>query len=55
MQITLAWHLILMVVITIILMLRMFSEQDSGLDLSSLFFGTIIVVIWLIYGGIAWW
>lgn len=54
MEIRLTWHLLVMIVITVILIIRMF-KTDGGLDMSFGFFGIILVVIWLIYGGIVLW
>lgn len=55
MQITVTWHLILVIVISIILIIGIFREQEYGLDFSAVFYGLIIVIIWLVYGGIFIW
>lgn len=54
MTITLTWHLILMIVVSIILLIRALSD-DVGLDFSLFFYGIIVVIIWSVYGGIFWW
>lgn len=55
MGVTLTWHLILMVIVTVVLIIKMFTEQEGGLDFSTVFYGIILVILWLIYGGIALW
>lgn len=55
MTITITWHLVLVIVISIILLISIFREQEGGLDLSAFFYGTILLIVWLIYGGIFFW
>jgi len=55
MSITITWHLILMIIISIALIIRIFIDSEGGLDFSSFFYGIIIVIIWAIYGGIFIW
>lgn len=55
MTIQLTWHLLLMIVISIILIIRIFKESEFGLDLSGFFYGAILVVAWSIYGGFFLW
>lgn len=55
MEIKLTWHLLVMIVITVILIIKAFKESDYGLDFSGFFYGVILVVLWLIYGGIVLW
>lgn len=55
MEIKLTWHLLVMIVITVILIVKMFREQEGGLDLSAFFYGAIILIIWAIYGGVFLW
>lgn len=54
MEITLTWHLLVMIVITVLLLIGIFKERD-GLDLSSVFYLVILLIIWLVYGGIFLW
>jgi hypothetical protein len=54
-MITVHWHLIVMIVITIFLLVSIFRESEFGLDLSGFFYGAIIVIMWAIYGGIFLW
>jgi hypothetical protein len=53
-MITVHWHLIVVIVITIFLVIGMF-KQDGPFDFSGLFCVIGLIVLWLIYGGIVWW
>lgn len=55
MQIQLTWHLILMIVLWVFLIVRIFTDSESGLDFSAFFYGILIVITVVIYGGIVWW
>lgn len=55
MEITLTWHFILMIFVSIILIMGVFKEEDSSLDFSNMIYLPILVIIWLIYGGIFIW
>lgn len=55
MTIELTWHLILMVIVSVILIVNMFAGEEGPLNLNSFFYGFILVILWLIYGGIALW
>lgn len=54
MEIKLTWHLLIMIVVSVILIIRIFKQED-GLDMSFWFYGIILVIIWLIYGGVFLW
>lgn len=55
MTIQITWHLIVMIVITVLILIGMFSESDGYVDVSSIMLFCILVVMWLIYGGIVFW
>lgn len=55
MEITLTWHLILMIFVSIILIMGIFKEEEGPLDFSNMIYLPILVIIWLIYGGIVIW
>ena len=54
MEIKLTWHLLVMIVVTIYLLFKVFKEE-GGLDFSAVFYGSLILIIWAIYGGITLW
>ena len=49
MTIELTWHLILMVIVSVILIVGMFIGDEGSLNLNSFFYGFILVILWLIY------
>lgn len=53
--ITLTWHLILVVIISIILIIGMFKEDEGYLDLTGAVSFLLLIILWLIYGGIVIW
>ncbi|MDM1294285.1 hypothetical protein HX021_08235 [Sphingobacterium sp. N143] len=53
-MITVHWHLIVVIVITVFLLAGAFKERD-GLDITPIFYIFGIVVLWAIYGGIFLW
>lgn len=53
-MITVTWHLLLMIVISVILVMAFFRERE-GLDFSFVFYGVIFIIIWLSYGGVFIW
>lgn len=53
-MITVHWHLIVVIVISIFLIIGMF-QQDGPFDFSGLFCFIGLIVLWLVYGGIVWW
>lgn len=53
-MITIHWHLIVMIVITVLLLIGVLKDRD-GLDITPLFYLFIIVILWLVYGGIYFW
>lgn len=55
MAIQITWHLILVIVISIILIIGFLSGDDSPLDFSGFFYALILVIVWLVYGGIFIW
>lgn len=54
-MITITWHLLLIIVITVILGIGIFGDSDGDLDFSGILYFILIVLIWLIYGGIFLW
>lgn len=54
-MITITWHLLLMIIITVILGTRIFGDSDGDLDFSGALCFILIVLMWLIYGGIFLW
>lgn len=58
MMVTLSWHLILMVVVTILFIIwivRQFDEYEDWGILTALPTLLLLLVIWAVYGGIVWW
>lgn len=55
MEITITWHLLVMIVITVLLLVGVFKGSDGELDFSSFWYVAIIVIIWLVYGGVFLW
>jgi len=56
MTVQITWHLIVMIVITVLIIVQIGRDLDNdGLDLSFALWGLILVVIWAVYGGIVWW
>lgn len=53
-MITVNWHLIVVIVITVFLLIGVFKEQE-GLDFTPVFCIFGLVVLWAIYGGIFLW
>lgn len=54
-MITITWHLLLMVVITVLLIIGMFKDSDGSLDFGGILYFIVLVLAWLIYGGIFLW
>lgn len=44
-----------MLIVSMVLIFKIFNEQEGGLDLSAFFYGGILFILWLIYGGIFYW
>lgn len=58
MIITLTWGLIVMIIITLLLfawIIQQFSEHGDWGVLSSSFIFLFMILLWAIYGGVAWW
>lgn len=55
MTIEITWHLVLIIIISIVLIIGIFKEADGGLDFSAFFYGVVLMVVWAIYGGIFIW
>ena len=54
MEITLTWHMIVMIVVTVCLV-RGLSKERNDLDFGGIILFLIIVCLWAIYGGIFLW
>gem|GEM_PF-3317577 len=54
MAINVTWHLILVVVISIILIVNAF-KSEQGLSFNGIFSILILAIIWAVYGGIFIW
>ena len=52
MGITLTWHLLVMIVLSVLLIIGMIKEYE---DYSFALFGFLLVVLWAVYGGIVYW
>jgi|GEM_PF-2464464 len=56
MVITLTWHLVIMILISIFIIAALFKgSEDIGDFFSSCLGLGILIILWLIYGGIVWW
>ncbi|MDM1294322.1 hypothetical protein HX021_08420 [Sphingobacterium sp. N143] len=54
-MITVYWHLIVVIVITALLIARMFTVDEGGMDFTSILCLIGVVLLWAIYGGIFLW
>lgn len=47
MTIQITWHLILVIVISIVLIIGIFKEEESALGFSNGFYGILLIALWL--------
>lgn len=55
MEITVTWHLVLLIILTITFIVRIFKESESDLDFTPTLNIIVLVIVWAIYGGIFIW
>lgn len=53
-MITLTWHLLVMIVITVLLLIGVFKEAD-GMDFTPVICILLLIALWGIYGGVFLW